>query len=102
MQFIIMAYDGTDPEAPQRRAAARAAHIALGDRMFRAGQQLYGGAILNDRQEMIGSVIFCEFASRAELDGWLAVEPYVTGRVWQKLEVLPCRVGPSFASGPRP
>ena len=37
-----------------------------------------------------------DFADRAELDQWLKVEPYVTGDVWRKIEVAPCRVAPMF------
>lgn len=96
MQFIVIAHDGTDEEALQRRLAVREAHIALGDNMVASGHQLYGVALLNDAGRMIGSVIVCEFSSREELDAWLVREPYVTGDVWKHIEVIPCRVGPSF------
>ncbi|GHO82314.1 YciI family protein [Dictyobacter formicarum] len=98
MQFIVVAHDGTDEQALQRRLAVREAHIALGDSMVASGHQLYGVALLNETDRMIGSVIVCEFASREELDAWLAREPYVTGDVWQHIEVTPCRVGPSFVN----
>lgn len=97
MQFLVIAYDGTDEKALDRRLAVREAHIALGDQMRDEGKMLYGAAILNDAEKMIGSVLVCDFASRAELDQWLKVEPYVTGQVWQTIEIKPCKVGPSFA-----
>jgi uncharacterized protein YciI len=96
MQFTVIAYDGTDEEALQRRLAVREDHIALGDSMVSSGQQLFGVALLNKHEKMIGSVIVCDFPGREELDAWLAQEPYVTGKVWERIEVLPCRVGPSF------
>ncbi|GHO56549.1 YciI family protein [Ktedonobacter robiniae] len=96
MQFTVIAYDGTGEEALQRRLAAREAHIALGDSMVSSGQQLFGVALLNEHEKMIGSVIVCDFSTREELDAWLAKEPYVTGKVWERIEVLPCHVGPSF------
>lgn len=96
MQFLILAYDGTDEEAPQRRLAVREAHLALTERMAREGQHLYAAALLDDAGTMLGSVIISEFPSRAELDAWLAQEPYVTGNVWKRIEVTPCRVGPAF------
>jgi len=96
MQFIVIAYDGTDEEALQRRLAVREVHIALGDSLVASGQQLYGVALLNDAGKMIGSVLICDFPSREEFNVWLAKEPYVTGHVWERIEVLPCRVGPSF------
>lgn len=96
MQFLILGYDGKDIEAGARRAAARPAHIALGDQLVTQGKLLFGTAILNDDGSMIGSMLVGEFENRAELDEWLALEPYVIGKVWEHVEIRPCRVGPSF------
>lgn len=98
MQFIIIGYDGVDDEALKRRLAVREAHMALGNKMREAGQLLYAVAILDDNEKMIGSVMICEFASRAELDQWLKIEPYVTGNVWQTMEIKLGKVGPSFVA----
>lgn len=97
MQFLVLGYDGTDEQALARRMAAREAHLALGDKMRDAGKMLYGAAILDDDGKMIGSVIICNVDSRAELDQWLEIEPYMTGGVWKKVDVQICKVGPSFA-----
>jgi len=96
MQFLITAFDGTDSEALSRRLAVRAAHIELGNKYRVKGNHLYAAAILNETAQMIGSVMIVEFNSRAELDSWLAEEPYVTGNVWQKIDIKPCKVAPSF------
>jgi uncharacterized protein YciI len=96
MQFLVIAYDEPDEKALERRMAVRADHIALIDRMRDAKKILYGAAILNDAEKMIGSVLVCDFDSRQELDEWLKIEPYVTERVWQNIEVKRCQVGPSF------
>jgi uncharacterized protein YciI len=45
---------------------------------------------------MTGSVLICQFDSRADLDKWLEHEPYVTGNVWHKIDVQLYLVGPSF------
>jgi uncharacterized protein YciI len=97
MQFLVIGHDGTDEHALSRRMAVREAHIALGDKLRDAGKMLYGAAILDDHGKMTGSVLICEFDSRAELDQWLKEEPYVKGDVWKEIEVQPCKVGPSFA-----
>ena len=97
MQFLVLAYDGSDEQALERRMAARPAHIALGDELRDKGKHLFATAVLDDAGKMIGSMLVVEFQDRAELDQWLAVEPYVTGNVWKQIEVCPCRVGPSFA-----
>ena len=96
MQYLILGHDGTDAEAKNRRTAARPAHIALGDKLVSEGKLLFGTAILDDEGSMIGSMLVGEFENRSELDQWLEIEPYVTGKVWERIEVRPCRVGPSF------
>lgn len=96
MQFLILAYDATDPDALARRMAVREQHFAVIERYKAAGHMHIGAAILDDAGKMIGSVLVVEFPARAALDAWLAEEPYVTGRVWEKIEVQPCKIGPSF------
>ena len=96
MQFLIQARDHTDPEALSRRLAVREDHIKTIDELKARGHMHMGAALVDDDGKMIGSVIICEFNDRAELDAWLAVEPYVTGKVWEKIEVSLCKVGPSF------
>ncbi len=96
MQFLVLGYDGDDDQSLARRMAVREAHIALGDKLRDEGKLLYGAAILDDNDKMIGSVLLCDFESRNELDQWLEQEPYVTGDVWRKIDVQKCRVGPSF------
>jgi hypothetical protein len=91
-QYLVVAWDGPDPAARERRLAARPAHLANVAPMVAAGQMLIGGAILDAAGEMVGSTCMVEFATRAELDGWLAADPYVTGGVWQKVEIHPMRV----------
>ncbi|GLB60139.1 YciI family protein [Cytobacillus sp. NCCP-133] len=96
MQFIITAYDGTDDQALERRLSAREEHLKGVERRFKAGEHLYGAAILNDEEKMIGSIMVVDYPSRAELDQWLKEEPYMKDNVWQKIEVEPCRVAPKF------
>jgi len=96
MQFLIIAYDYADPKGIDRRLATRQEHIALGNSLRDEGKMLYGAAILNQNDTMIGSMLICNFKDRQELDEWLKIEPYVIRRVWEKIEVQPCRVGPSF------
>jgi uncharacterized protein YciI len=97
MQFLLTGYDGTDEKALDRRLAVREDHIERNDKLRDAGNLLYAVAILDQAGKMIGSCLIYEFDNRAALDEWLKEEPYVTGNVWQKIEISPCRVGPSFA-----
>ncbi len=91
-QFLVLAYDGTDAAVRARRAAARPAHFAGIPPMVAKGEIVSAGAILDDAGNMVGSVVFTEFASRADLDAWLRREPYVTEGVWQRIEVKPMRL----------
>lgn len=96
MQFIVTGYDGTDAEAPSRRLAVRANHLKLVEESVSRGEQILGAAILDDEGNMRGSLMVMDFPSRAMLDAWLAREPYVTGNVWQKIEVKTCALAPAF------
>ena len=96
MQFLIIAYDGTDEQAQARRLAARQRHMAGIERLKLEGRALYGAALLDEDQAMIGSVVLYDFDSREELEAYLKTEPYVTGNVWQTIEIRPCRVPAVF------
>lgn len=97
MHFLLVAHDGDDTEAPARRLAARGDHLALGAKMAAAGTMVYAGALLSEDGAMIGSAIVLNVSDRAELDAWLAVEPYVVTKVWQRMEITPIRPAPAFA-----
>jgi uncharacterized protein YciI len=96
MPFLILGYDGKDDQALERRLAVRSDHIKLGDQLRDQGKVLYGVAMLDENKKMTGSVYVVNMDTREEVDKYLEIEPYVTGNVWQKIEVLPCAVGPSF------
>ena len=81
MQFLLIAFDGEDEQALERRKQSRPAHIAMSDEAIKRGEQLVGAAILSDSGNMRGSVMIVDFPSRNELDAWLAKEPYVMGKV---------------------
>lgn len=91
MEFLVLAYDGTDEGALARRMAAREAHLAGVKPMVTDGRMQIGGAILDDSGRMIGSMTVVNFPDRAAVDAWLAADPYVKGGVWQRIEVRPFR-----------
>ncbi len=92
MQFLLTAYDGTDDQAPERRMKVRADHLEKVDKMIKEGVLLLGGAILSDDGKMIGSMIVYEFPDRQTLDERLKDEPYINGKVWQKINIRPFRL----------
>jgi uncharacterized protein YciI len=97
MQFIVIAFDGTDAEAPARRLAARPAHLKMVEEATARGEQILGVAILDNDYKMIGSLMVMDFPSRALLDAWLEREPYIIGKVWEKVDVYNGAIPPSFA-----
>ena len=92
MQFLLTAYDGKDAEAPQRRLKVRGEHLEKIDGLKKTGEFLFGGAILDEAGNMIGSMIVYEFPDRQALDKKLKEEPYITGGVWEKIEIQPFRL----------
>ena len=91
MQFLLLAYDGTDPEAPQRRLRVREEHFNKIGLLKMKSEFLFGGAILNESNEMIGSMIVYDVPDRQSLDKILKDEPYITNGVWEKIEIRPFR-----------
>jgi uncharacterized protein YciI len=92
MQFLLLAYDGTDSEALQRRLSVRDEHLRRIGGLKREGEFLFGGAILDDQGKMIGSMIVYDFPDRQALDEMLKNEPYMTDDVWKKIEIKPFRL----------
>jgi len=87
MQFLVIAKDGTDAGALERRQRIRPTHLDSIGPLVETGNVLVGGAILNEVGDMIGSMLLVEFPDREGVDDWLSVDPYVTDGVWQDIEV---------------
>lgn len=96
MQYVIIAYDYKDGGL-ERRLAVRDKHVKMGDEMKANGNYLMGAALLDDEGKMKGSVMIVDFPSRKEVDDYLKVEPYIVNKVWEKVEIIPCKVGPTFS-----
>lgn len=92
MQFLLLAYDGTDPEALQRRLKVREEHLKKISVLKKADEFLLGGAILDENGKMIGSMIVYDFPDRKSLEERLKDEPYLTEGVWEKMEIQPFRL----------
>jgi len=92
MQFLLLAYDGTDPEALQRRLNVREEHLKRISLLKNTGEFLFGGAILDNNGKMIGSMIVYDFPDLQSLEERLKDEPYLTGKVWEKTEIKPFRL----------
>lgn len=83
MQFVVKAYDGKG--MLDKRMEVRPRHL---ENMARLGRHVVcAGGLLDESGKMKGSVLILDFADRKELDDYLAAEPYVVEKVWEKIEV---------------
>jgi uncharacterized protein YciI len=92
MQFLLIAHDGTDNNAQKRRMAVRPDHLRKIKALKNNGEFLFGGAILDNDGNMIGSMILYEMPDRETLDERLKDEPYIYGKVWEKIDIVPFRL----------
>jgi uncharacterized protein YciI len=94
MQFVVTALDHTDADALQRRLANRDAHIAGARTLIADKRFLSGGAILDDAGRMIGSTLHLDFPDRASLEQYLQQDPYISGKVWDRIEIRQVKLLP--------
>ena len=83
MQFLIKAFDGEGKLG--KRMEVRPRHLegmaALGEHVICAG------GLLDEEGKMKGSALVMEFENREQVDDYLAHEPYVVEKVWEKIEI---------------
>jgi uncharacterized protein YciI len=91
-QYLIIARDGTDNKAFDRRMNVRPDHFSKARELKANGNFIIGGAILDDAGKMIGSMMVVQFETEDELKVWMRNEPYIDGDVWQHIEVEPFKV----------
>lgn len=88
-QFALICRDA--PDALAARMAARADHMAGLKTERTAGHMVDGGAMLDEVGNMVGSVVLCQFESRAALDDYLSREIYAREGIWGEIEIIPMR-----------
>lgn len=86
MQFIVIAHDHKDEQALERRLAVRKEHLEFAAKMFEEERWVFASALIDEKGNMNGTVIGCEYDSEEELrDKWLEKEAYVKGDVWKEI-----------------
>jgi uncharacterized protein len=91
-QYLIIARDGMDTEALERRMKARPSHFEGARQLKLHGQFIIGGAILDDNGKMNGSMMVVQFETEDDLLDWMRNEPYINENVWQSIEVKPFKI----------
>ncbi len=83
MQFVITAHDGKN--MLEKRMEVRPRHL---ENMARIRSSVIcAGGLLDEDGRMKGSVLVLDFDSRAQLDEYLASEPYILEKVWEDVAV---------------
>ncbi|WP_419800791.1 YciI family protein [Mucilaginibacter sp.] len=91
-QYLISAQDFTDENAFERRMAARPAHLQTVKKLKSKDHYVIGGAMLNEEGKMIGSTMIVQFETPENLQEWLQNDPYITEKVWDRIEIKPFKV----------
>ncbi|MFT3702702.1 MAG: YciI family protein [Agriterribacter sp.] len=91
-QYVIIAHDGNDADALNRRMKARPAHLDTARKLKTNNNFIIGGAMLDKQQQMNGSVMIVEFENEEKLNEWMQNDPYMVNNVWQQVTVSLFRV----------
>lgn len=91
-QYLIIAQDGKDEGASDRRQKVRPVHLAGAKKLKENNNFVIGGAMLDDEGNMRGSIMIVQFETQDDFDRWYDNEAYITGGVWKEIEVKPFRV----------
>jgi hypothetical protein len=91
-QYLIIANDGKDDEALDRRKEVRPLHLAGAKKLKEKNNFVIGGAMLDDDGNMRGSIMIVQFETQDDFQNWYNNEPYITQGVWKTIEVKPFRV----------
>ena len=101
MHFMVLAWDGTDDGAVERRKAARPAHGEYIGKLHADGTVVLGAGLLDDEGVIRGSLVITSHATRADVDTYIDGEPLNTGGAWERVEVHPVWI-PDHYLPPRP
>ena len=88
VQFVVRAYDGEG--VLEKRLEVRPRHLESIERIRK--HVVCAGGLLDDEGKMKGSALIMDFESRKELDDYIANEPYVLEKVWEKISIEPINV----------
>ncbi len=94
MGYAIVAWDGEDDGALERRMAARDRHMAVITEWAADGRLALGVPLFTPGWKPAGSLMLLEVPDRAGLDAYLEAEPFAAGGVWRRVETYPFRIAP--------
>jgi uncharacterized protein len=93
MPFLVIGKDYADGYS--RRMENRSAHLEYLRKLSSEGKLYVASGLLNEDKMLNGSASFFTVDSKDEVEELLKDEPYVTGNVWETIEIIPCLI-PDF------
>lgn len=91
MLYLVLAHDGTDPEAPQRRQAVRESHLSAMKTLADDGRIPFAAALLNDAGNMVGSALAVEADSEEDARALIEADIYRRSGVWVEYSLWPVK-----------
>jgi len=95
MLFTVIRHD--KPNSVALRMSARPKHLVYLERVQRCIAS--GGAILNDNNEQVGSILMIDVADPAAAEEFAATDPFVAAGLFASTVIAPFR--PVFSNGER-
>ena len=89
MLYLILAHDGHDEDAPERRSRVRPQHLEGIRPLVESGRLQVGGAILDDEGVMRGSMVLLEAQDEEEARSIVEADVYTREGVWRRFEIWP-------------
>jgi|GEM_PF-1921786 len=96
MYFLVTGHDYKDEDSLNRRMKARGEHMAGIEAMLKDKTLLMACAMVNEDDQMCGSTMILDMENREAVDRYLDQEAYILQKVWERVEVTPCKVPPLF------
>jgi uncharacterized protein len=87
VKFMVLAWDVPGDSGLALRDRLREDHTDTITARFREGSVLLGAGIYDEASEVRGSVVIMDCESRASVDSYLQSEPFLTGGLWERVEV---------------
>ena len=91
-QYLIIAQDGKDEGALDRRKEVRPLHLAGARKIKENGKFLIGGAMLDEDSNMRGSIMIVQCDTQDDFQNWYDKEQYITSGVGKTIEVQTFRL----------
>lgn len=91
--FLVVAADGADDDAVERRRKARPLHLDRIRPFVGSGVLVFAAARLDGSGAPRGSVFALDLDSRTAVDDWIAADPYSAHGVWASVQVSDIHIG---------